>query len=139
MARSRVRRILLVIVVTVALMSLTGCGFLLTASGPSPITVVGDLLSLSWDADQTSIPDTPSATAYFDLYYRRLGTLSWTHIHQTPDFRTAATILRGSLPPGNYEFAVQAVYHNGRTSELHTSTDFTAWPPGGWYVQWMAD
>mgnify|MGYP000966105626 CR=1 FL=1 len=124
----------------VALMSAglySGCSAFLDKSGPLPIVFSEEVLALAWEADDTGIDGSGDTVARFNVYYRELGTLPWVFLSATPDGSPATTINRGVLiGGGSFEFAVQSVYADGTTSELHKSSDFSASPPGGWYLKW---
>lgn len=130
------RTVAAIAVLLLAAATLSSCQAILAQRGPARIVATGDTLTLSWDADQSAWPGSPSATEHFRVYVRPLGPGSWTFVRATQGFLPRITIHRFELAAGDYEFAVQAVYNNGDRSTLHTSTDYSAWPPGGWYVQW---
>lgn len=113
---------------------LSGCSALLGFGSALAITHVEDTLQLAWDAEQGGIAGTPSATASFNVYYRRLGTLTWIFLQATGNSIPAATISR--IGYGKYEFAVETVSNDGKISAKHTSMDYSAWPAGGWYLKW---
>jgi len=98
------------------------------------MTCAEDALVLAWDADYASIEGSASATVRYNIYYRELGTLSWTYLKSTPDENPTVIVSRIGI--GSYEFAVQAVFRNGKQSDYHKSSDFSASPPGGWYLKW---
>ena len=115
---------------------LSGCPGLFSSFGPLPIEYTESQLTLSWDDNTGGIEGTPSGVDYYDLYYRSLGMVSWVYLLSTSDNKTTATVAQSSTGYGKFEFAVQTVYENGSKSKLHTSADLSAWPPGGWYVNW---
>lgn len=118
--------------------SLSGCRWLLSNFGPVPVVVAADFFVLAWDSDDPQPADQSSSVDHYNVYYRSIGAVDWVPLHATED-ETPETIIRSSaLDFGSYEFAVEEVYNDGRTSELHSSSDFAAWPPGGWYVVWRA-
>ena len=127
-----------VLAVGVLVLLLSGCRWLLSNTGPVPIVVASDFITLSWDSDTSPIPDQPSSVDHYNVYYRSHGTLAWQLLHRTAGPGSTTTIGSWELDFGSYEFAVQEVYRDSRTSELHGSSDFAAWPPGGWYVVWQA-
>lgn len=124
----------LIVILASSTAFISGCSVLLSSSGPLPVTYAEDTLVLAWDADHESIEGSASATVSYKIYYRELGTLTWIYLQSTPDDRATATIQR--IGNGSYEFAVQSVLGNGKTSERHGSSDFSASPPGGWYLKW---
>lgn len=136
--KERFRRYSLFIIILISVFFLSGCRFFLSLSGPIPVDYHEHTLTLSWENEHTEIEGTPVATAYFNVFYRDLGTTEWTFLQTTDDSQSSISIRHGSLGDGDYEFAVQAVYNNGKTSALHCSSDFSAWPPGGWYLRWRS-
>lgn len=111
------------------------CKNMLQNNGPVPITVSRDTFNLSWDADTATIPDLPSSTDHFNLYYRELNAKRWLFLKTTSDNRCMTTLSAAAFDGNNsYELGVQQVYKNGRSSEIHGSTDFDARPAGGWYL-----
>jgi hypothetical protein len=121
--------------ITIVLMICSGCSFLLQSSGPVPITVSSNYFLISWDAEEEILSELPSSTSYFNLYYRKLFAKDWIFLKSTYGNKNIVTVnvseLRGN---DSYEFGIEQVYKNGRTSEIHGSTDFTAKPAGGWYL-----
>jgi len=113
----------------------SGCSFFLQDSGPVPITVSTSSFFIAWDADGESLIDLPSSTDYFKLYYRELFAKDWIFLKSTMGNRSMVTVTVAELEGnGNYEFGIEQVYNNGRSSEIHGSTDFSAKPAGGWYL-----
>ena len=105
-------------------------------SGPVGITIRSATFTLAWDTGEPALPDLPSSTKYFKIYYRKLNTKKWTLLNTTEGFSSRAMVfideLKGS---GKFEFGVESVSNNGRKSGIHASSDFTAVPPGGWYAE----
>ena len=134
--KTPVSRIRVFLYIAAALV-LSGCPLPLSSSGgPLPYQYNKDALILAWDAEQTGIEGTLSATSHFDVYYRPYGKPVWIFIKSTPDFRNSISIMHDEVGDGDFEFAVQAVYNSERTSDMHGSSDFSAWPAGGWYIRW---
>jgi len=133
---ARSRRTAAVITVSAFLFLLSGCPGLFSSFGPLPIEHTATMLILSWDNLEAGLEGTPSSVDHYDLFYRPLGMVSWVYVQSTPDAACTVSISQSRVGYGKFEFAVQTVYRSGRKSELHTSTDFSAWPPGGWYVDW---
>lgn len=115
---------------------LSGCPGLFSSFGPLPIEYSAEILNLSWDDNGGGIEGIPSAVDHYDLYYRSLGMVSWVYLMSTSDNQTTASVSQTRTGYGKFEFAVQTVHENGLKSKLHTSADLSAWPPGGWYVNW---
>ena len=127
-----------ILAVVLLVLLLSGCRWLLSNTGPVPIVVASDSIVLSWDSDNSQLAGQPSAVDYYNVYYRPYGTLEWRLLHATASNRSSTTIWSGELDFGSYEFGVQEVYRDSRTSAIHGSSDFSSWPPGGWYVVWQA-
>ena len=106
------------------------------STGPVSIEFAGEALTLAWDENLKGIEGTQSAITHFDVLYRPLGTLAWVYLQSTTGALPTITIQKQSVGIGKYEFAVQAVYGNGGKSDIHGSSDITANPPGGWYLNW---
>jgi hypothetical protein len=117
-----------------SLITLVGCALATSPKGPLLIKYSQDTLVLAWDDEQDGIQGSPSTVAYFNIYFRSLGTMDWNYLSSTPDSNASVTIRR--IGDGKYEFAVQSVMNNGTKSELHSSAEFSASPAGGWYLQW---
>jgi len=125
-----------ILLITLIISVYSGCSFFLQNSEPIPITVSTSSFLIAWDAEEESLNNLPSSTSHFNLYYRELFAKDWILLKSTEeDNEKMITVnvseLEGS---GNYEFGIEQVYRNGRTSEIHGSTDFTAKPAGGWYL-----
>ena len=130
-------RITVFFAISAAVAVFSGCRFPLSyGKGPVPIEFRSSILSLSWDAENTGIEGVSSATSRFDLFYRELGSTGWIFLKSTPGSQSSVSVMHRELGDGDFEFAVQAVYKNEKKSDLHGSTDFSAWPSGGWYVRW---
>lgn len=112
-----------------------GCSFFFQNSGPVPITVSTSTFFIVWNSEEESLSDLPSSTDYFKLYYRELFAKDWILLKSTRGKQSRVMVsvfeLEGN---GNYEFGIEQVYRNGRSSEIHGSTDFSAKPAGGWYL-----
>lgn len=115
---------------------LTGCRNMLQQTGPLPIVVTRDFFLIAWDANEPSRPELPSSVSHFNIYYRELFSKRWILLDSTEGTsRRSTTISAGELVGnGRFEIGVQQAFCNGRTSEIHGSTDFSAKPAGGWYV-----
>ncbi len=136
-AFARARKALRSFLLVASVLSVGGCQWFLANTGPSSVVVRSQTIQLAWDSVDSPIADQPSSVDHHRVYYRSHGSLEWRFLHATRDARPATTIGEWELGYGSYEFAVQEVYRNGRRSELHASSDYAAWPPGGWYVIWQ--
>lgn len=137
--RSTLTRLLLALALVVGVgLGLSSCRMIFTDTGPLEVTVAGDVLMLAWDGEPESpVPETPSAPSHYELFYRERGARNWTKLAATGGLSAFYTITSNDLPHGEYEFAVRSVRNDGRTSDMHASGDFDAWPTGGWYVKWV--
>jgi len=131
-------RLFALIATALLALSLSGCRWLLSNSGPIPVVVAAESLGLAWDSNESQLPDQPSSVDHYNVYYRPHGTADWRFLHATEDDTAGTTIVSSELDFGSYEFAVEVVYRDGTTSARHGSSDFSAWPTGGWYVVWQA-
>jgi hypothetical protein len=119
-------------------LTLDGCLFFTGDTGPIEIGVSGPEFYLGWDAASISqMSDTPSTVQSYVVYYRSFGTHDWFRLGTTQGPVSFFTIRSSDLAYGTYEFAVQSVLNDGRTSKLHLSSDFNACPAGGWYITWV--
>ena len=107
-------------------------------SGPVPIVVRSDVIVIEWEADEPLLADATLGQLRYDVYYRTYGTLPWNYLHSTDGAETTTQIRQTELGVGAFELAVEKILANKEKSDLHASSDFTAWPPGGWYVIWEA-
>ncbi len=128
------RRLTLFFLVTIIISFLLfSCG--LFKIGPVEIVYSASSLTLSWDDDADYI-DTLSSVDYYNVYYRQFGALRWIFFDSTKYGASFITINKKQIGTGEFEFGVEAVNKKGAKSEIHASTDFSAWPSGGWYVKW---
>ena len=135
-ARKVVKKQLLIFSLIFFSIALHSCSKFFLNTGVLPIDYSGDFLALSWE-DEIVLEEYRSTVDYYNIYYRPLGTLQWSLLGEAAAGSGSFCISKLELGYGKFEFAVEAVYLNGRCSELHASTDFSAWPPGGWYVNWF--
>jgi len=74
------------------------------------------------------------------IYIREHGLRIWRHIDEIPYSPTPSyTLNRGDYTPGKYDFGVSIVTNDGVESAIHSSLDYTASPPTGWYIYWVMD
>ena len=131
-------RLFALVAIALLVLSLSGCRWMLSNSGPVPVVVAADSLGLAWDADDAQLGNQPSSVDHYNVYYRAYGTADWLLLRATKGSSPGTTITSSELDFGSYEFAVEGVYRDGSTSGMHGSSDFSAWPTGGWYVVWQA-
>jgi hypothetical protein len=103
--------------------------------GALPIHIELDSFLLAWEAEEPRIPELQSATKHFNIYYREPDQKKWNYIKSTSGFRLLITVSAVELGGyGTYELGVSEVLNNGRELDIHSSTDFSAKPAGGWYL-----
>lgn len=127
--------------VLVACGLLGSCRLIFSDPGPLEIVETADALTLAWEREMADvpegIPDGPSSVERYEVFYRRYGQREWIRLGVASRIRPRFTVSRNRLGYGEYEFAVRAIRTDGVTSNLHASTDYDAWPPGGWYLKWV--
>lgn len=135
--RARALAAILLVVMTMA--TLGSCRQLFGSdTGPLEVAASGAEVTLAWDPASTSqISETPSAVNHYKIYYRAYGSQGWASLGATDGPVTRYTISQDDLDYGQWEFAVQSVRNDGRQSQMHSSSDFDAWPTGGWYLNWQ--
>ncbi len=136
--RAAVARLLLALALALGVgLGLSSCRLIFTDTGPLEVVQTGTSFTLSWDSSQeSSLPDTPSAVSHYELYYRVLGGRDWHRLGTTSGPEPVYTVRWPALFYGEFELAVRSVRNDGLVSEMHTSTDYDAWPTGGWYLNW---
>jgi hypothetical protein len=89
-----------------------------------------------WSAPE---PSTDSVK-YYELYYHGEQTSGWTLLKGNipPATNPEVTVQRDSLPAADSVFFFSVKYYtkSGASSSLHSSTDSTASPAGGWFMFW---
>lgn len=102
------------------------------------ILVQSETWTLAWDPPVFEGSSAESELESYRVFYRVRGLSSWTLLSEIEaDTSLSLKITPEELDYGYYEFAVSAVDQSGIESPLHESTDFTADPPTGWYVNWI--
>lgn len=125
------------VLIVICLSSLVISSCRLPMSGSFPIRVTAESIDLAWDAppQQAAIPGTEVAIYY--VYFRKHGAGGWRLFTQVPAARNpSVTLSRLDFGEGAYDFAVSAANLQGGESRLHSSTDASADPSGGWYLIW---
>ncbi|WP_143305763.1 hypothetical protein [Marispirochaeta aestuarii] len=122
-----------------ALIYLSGCKLPLEdffgEMGALPVHLERDSFMLAWEAEEPRIPDLPSSIEHFNIYYRNPDQEKWNYIKSTSGFKLCITLSAVELGGyGTYELGVSEVLNNGRELDIHSSTDFSAKPAGGWYL-----
>ncbi len=110
-----------------------GCRLPIAASGPMPIVVTTESLTLAWDPPQPDLP-APLGVVSYHVYYRSHGSFLWTPIAEVGGPR--CTLQHADVGDGSFDFAVSSVDGLGHQSGLHSSMGGDAEPVGGWYVLW---
>jgi len=117
------------------LLLLSSCSNIFGNIGPLAVPIVTNSFILSWESGNSTLPGISSATEYFNIFYRDLYSKRTIFLEKTPDAECTKTFEVSELiGSGKYELGVQYVCKNGKTSEIHWSTDFDAKPAGGWYI-----
>ena len=105
---------------------------------PRQILIESDTLTLVWDPPDFDARTFVNPMEFYRIYYRELGYVSWYMIALIPgDEKTEYILHHSDFGNGMYEFAVDCVLSNGQASQLHSSSDHTARPIGGWYILWI--
>ncbi|WP_319477608.1 hypothetical protein [Marispirochaeta aestuarii] len=104
-------------------------------SGLSPIYIARDSFLIGWEAEKPQIDELPSSVSHFNIYYRKLFQKKWILLKSTCGFRLSTTISVADLGGyDSYELGVAEVLNNGKIMEIHSSSDTSARPAGGWYL-----
>jgi hypothetical protein len=124
--------------IVLMLFTFQSCRAIFTDTGPLEIVAAADTITLAWDgAGGSELTEIPSAISHYELFYRPRGRREWVRLAESGGPTPTYTIRRYQLSYGEYEFAVRSVRNDGRVSQIHTSVDHDAWPPGGWYLKWI--
>jgi hypothetical protein len=116
----------------------TTCVSLSGDTGPVEIVAAADTITLAWDGSAgPELDEIPSSISHYEVFYRSRGGRQWVRLAESGGPNPTYTIRRYQLAYGEYEFAVRSVRNDGRASRMHTSVDYDAWPPGGWYLKWI--
>ncbi len=103
------------------------------ATAPNDVAINGTQATLQWDPPASGA----SQIVSYVLSYRVHGTLSWTTLATVPAVAQPSYLVQHSVTGGgSFDFAVAAVYSDGKTSAIHTSLDPTADPTSGWFLSW---
>jgi hypothetical protein len=114
------------------------CSLFTSRYQPIEILVKGDTLTLAWDAPEYAGSYAGSVVETYIVYYRTRGAAEWKELREVEaEVSPSLTITNEDLDYGYYEFAVSAVDNDENESPLHSSTDTTADPITGWYVNWI--
>lgn len=126
---------LLIVIVLV----LTGCGIFGNAGGPEQYTMWGSEFVLQWEPPSEIGSGNTSFT--YTLYYREYPgsvTSGWTELGTADASNRSRFRVDGlKLAPGAYEFGIRTVDADGNSSDMHTSTDWSADPATGWILNWL--
>ena len=114
---------ILVLMIFLSVFTFFNCTDLFTNVGPLMVDYTYKDIILSWDDDEYYIQSAWSIDHY-NLYYRDFRTFNWNYLDSTKGSETIITVHQNVLSYGKYEFAIEAVFQNGETSDLHSSTDF---------------
>ncbi|MBT3273899.1 MAG: fibronectin type III domain-containing protein [Spirochaetales bacterium] len=118
--------------------SFSACSLFEPNDNPVEILVKSQALTLAWDAPAYSGTYPGSEIVSYNVFYRVHGASDWTLLSEVEaDSSPSLKITGDELDFGFYDFAVSAISESGEESPLHESTDTTADPIIGWYVNWI--
>ena len=131
----RTMKVLLPIAVCLLVIS---CSAFLPTTDPLQIISKSESLTLEWDSPNPLHSASVSDVFSYNLYYRPYSTSAWFLLTEvSAEMHPVFEITNDMLNYGLYEFAVSSVSADGTESALHESTDYTANPITGWYVNWI--
>lgn len=128
----------------ILLLLLAGCtppfGKLLR-TGPLELPIAQESITIAWDHTSGRLTSAEHEVVKYRLYYRRHGTRGWilyteVSANGDPMFTIRANRLLERQQTERFDFGVSSITRAGVESAIHSSTDFAAWPHGGWYVTW---
>lgn len=131
------------IVAVVAVLTLVtlSCSFFGYTDEPLEVVIHGSSFTLHWDPPAGTGSSSLLQLLSYELFYRPYpasfgsGWESLATVGGDDSLRFAVS--SDHLDPGRYEFAVRAVFSDGSESDYHRSTESTADPPTGWYLNWL--
>lgn len=119
-----------------AILSTSSCG-LLANYVPKQIIIESDSFTLAWDPPEL-IGSTGSEAQKYNVYYRTHNTPDWQFLVSLEATGQPELLVNENLLEfGIYDFAVSYVDSGNTESELHSSLDSSAYPPAGWFVNWI--
>jgi hypothetical protein len=114
------------------------CDGILNSSDPKIVVIKSDHFDLAWDAPSSDIEHTVFEVKTYRIYYRIHGRGGWTLMDEIDAVnKPKYTISYENLEYGVYDFAVSAVNSKGIESDLNESTDYSAQPRCGWFINWL--
>ena len=126
------------IVLMLGLTLVVSCSLFPFKNGPTEILIKGEKLTLAWDPPEYAGSYAGSELAYYRVYYRTYGAEEWVKLKDTEtDESLSLTVTNKDLDYGYYEFAISSIDKDANESPLHASTDTSADPMTGWYVNWI--
>ena len=127
--------LMIIFVIPLLLFAITGCEY---SNEPQQILIKSDTVTLRWDQPDLAGQIIINPILYYNLYYREYGQFVWVKIATIEsDEKTEYVLYHSDFGNGKYEFAVDYVLSNGKTSMLHSSRDHTANPISGWIMHWI--
>ena len=124
------------VIVLITILLLSSCKFFTYTDAPVEIQVKAERFTIAWDEPAPETSTTQNEIKTYKLYYR--------HYKSNEEFilldemrNLEYTVTREKIDYGKYEFAVCFVDQNGNESPYHISTDRTADPITGWYLNWI--
>ena len=135
------RTALIVAVVAVLTLATLSCSFFGYTDEPLEVVIHGSSFTLHWDppagVGTSSLIQLDSYELFYRSYPGSFGS-GWQTLAAVEAGRPLLLKVSGDqLDPGRYEFAVRATFADGSQSEYHRSTESTADPPSGWYLNWL--
>ena len=133
-----VRIAFLILLSSSAALVAVSCSSPTGTSEPREIVERSPEFSIAWDCSVAPSGGCRSSIDRYRVYYRGLGTDTWRLLASVDsDDPLQVRISRDVLEPGQYEFAVRSIDALGRKSAYHRSTDRSAEPSTGWYLNWL--
>jgi hypothetical protein len=133
------RRLVKVVAASAAILfSLDFSGCRLPSSGPLPIVISSETLTLEWDSPVEEIPSSPFAASAYRVYFRHHNAAAWTLCGTAAATLNPQVVLQHSeFGNGSFDFAVSTVSGIGQESLLLTSLNPSDSGDEGWYITWI--
>jgi len=133
------RRIVKVVAVSaVILFSVDFFGCRLPSSGPFPIVISSETLTLEWDPPVEELPPSPFGASAYRVYFRHHNTATWTLCGTVAATLNPQVVLQHSeFGNGSFDFAISTVSGIDQESLLLTSLNPSDSLNEGWYITWI--
>lgn len=103
-----------------------------------PITVHSKSITLEWDPPWSILASNFAGLAEYRVYYRPHFSVVWSLLGRVPAGSPPELVVpHDRIGDGAWDFAVTTMSTTGIESGVHTSTDDSAQPTGGWYIIWQ--